>query len=147
MFLLLAFFFEDLALFYGMGYFCAKETKLILYTTLIGSVATLIFSIALVPFFGLYGAGLAAMLGFLVMFLIRLRQTKKYFTIKYPLAETIIMLACIAACYAASYSHSLIVQIINNAAAICIAVYINRDLVVSKLAYVKRFIRKKLRAA
>jgi O-antigen/teichoic acid export membrane protein len=147
MFLLLAFLFEDLALFYGMGYFCAKETKLIFYTTVIGSVATLIFSIALVPFFGLYGAGLAAMLGFLVMFLIRLRQTKKYFTIKYPLAETIIMLACIAVCYAVSYSHSIILQILNNAAAMCIAVYINRELIVSKLVHVMQLFRKKFLAA
>jgi O-antigen/teichoic acid export membrane protein len=147
MFLLLAFFFQDLALFYGMGYFCAKETKRVLSTTLIGSISLIVFSIMLVPFFGLYGAGLATMLGFLAMFLVRLVQTKKYFTIKYPLTMTITMLACIAVCYAASYSNSLIVQILNNAVAICIAVYINRDFVVSKLAQLKRLFRTKFRAA
>ncbi len=147
MFLLLAFFFQDLALFYGMGYFCAKETKRVLYTTLIGSISLIVFSVMLVPFFGLYGAGLATMLGFLVMFLVRLRQTKKYFTIKYPLALTIAMLACIAACYAASYSNSVLVQILNNAAALSIALYINRDFVLGKLGQLKQLIRTKLHVA
>ncbi|MBN2400400.1 MAG: lipopolysaccharide biosynthesis protein [Candidatus Aminicenantes bacterium] len=147
MFLLLAFFFQDLALFYGMGYFCAKETKRVLYTTLIGSISLIVFSIMLVPFFGLYGAGLATMLGFLAMFLVRLRQTKKYFTIKYPLAITITMLVCIAICYAISYSNSILVQILNNTAALSIAIYINRNFVISKLAQLKRLFRTKFRAA
>ena len=146
-FLLMAIFFQSLALFYGMGYFCAKETKKVFYTTIIGSSTTILFSILLVPFLGLYGAGIGTMMGFFIMFLVRLKQTKKYFTIKFPLSMTLYMLACIAVCYAVSYVDSITIQILNNTVALSIAVYINWDFIVRKLAYVKQFFRTRFHAA
>lgn len=146
-FLLLAFFFQDLALFYGIGYFCAKETKLVLYTTVIGTIATILFSILLVPFWGLYGAGLGTMLGFFAMFIVRVKQTKKYFTIRFPLAKTLFMLAGIIACYALSYSDSRLIQVLNNTVALCVAFYLNKDLIVEKLTHLNQLYRKRFHAA
>lgn len=138
-FLMLATFFQSLALFYGVGYYCEKETKQILYTTLIGSLSTVVFSVVLVPFFQLYGAGIATLLGFLVMFLIRLKQTKRFFTITYPLQKTLYMLAGIAICYLMSFIDSVLIQLINNAAAISIGFYINRKFIFSKMSQWKPF--------
>ncbi|CAB1065277.1 hypothetical protein D1BOALGB6SA_10074 [Olavius sp. associated proteobacterium Delta 1] len=145
-FLLLAIFFQNLSLFYGVGYFCAKETKYVLYTTIVGSSVTIVSGIILIPFLALYGAGIAAGLGFFVMFLVRLRQTKKYFTIRFPLARTLYMMACIAVCSALSYSESIIIQFLNNTAALSVAAYVNIDLIVSKLNDVRQLCRTKFSA-
>lgn len=133
-FLMLASFFQSLALFYGVGYYCANDTKHILYTTLIGSFSTIISSIILVPYLHLYGAGIATLLGFLVMFLIRLKQTRKYFTIRYPFQKTICMFAGIAVCYLVSFIDSIPIQVINNLSAVTIAFYINRKFILNKLS-------------
>lgn len=140
-FLMLATFFQSLALFYGVGYYCEKETRHILYTTLIGSLSTIVFSAILVPFLQLYGAGIATLLGFLVMFLIRQKQTQNYFTINYPLRTTFYMFTCILICYFVSFIDSTLVQIINNITAIFIGFYINRKFLVCKLSQ-WRFINK-----
>jgi len=145
-FLLLAIFFQSLALFYGMGYFCVKETKKVFYTTIIGSISTIFFSVMLVPFFGLYGAGFGAMLGFFVMFLVRLRQTKKYFMIKFPLTMTLYMLTGFAVCYGLSYSDSIIVHILNNTAALSVAAYLNKNLILTKLTDGMQLYRDKFHA-
>ena len=137
-FLLLASFFQSLALFYGVGYICGKETKYILSTTIIGSVCTIILSIALTPFFGLFGAGIGTLLGFFIMFLIRLQQTKKYFTIRFPLLKTMLMLAAVCICYGFSYFESVAIQLFNVVFALSIAIYTNKDFLKGKLNQLKQ---------
>jgi O-antigen/teichoic acid export membrane protein len=138
-FLMVANFFQSLALFYGVGYYCVKETKHVFYTTLVGSLTTIIFSILLVPFFNLYGAGIATMLGFLAMFLIRLKQTRKYFRIDYPVLKTSFISICIIVCCLLSYSDAIWVQVINNLAAVAIAVAINWKFILGKLAQLRPY--------
>jgi len=130
-----------------MGYFCAKETKKVFYTTIIGCITTIIFSILFVPFFRLYGASIGAVLGFFTMFIVRLKQTKKYFTIKFPLARTLYMIMGIVVCYGLSYSNSIGVQIINNVVALSIAIYINKDFIVNKINYLQELYSKRFHAA
>jgi O-antigen/teichoic acid export membrane protein len=132
-FLLLATFFQSMALFYGVGYLCAKETKKVLATTLIGGFSTLTSSVILVPFFGLYGAGLGVVIGFFVMFIVRWKQTKKYFAIKFPLEKTIYMMAAIGVCWTLSYSDSISIQIVNNLIALSIAIFANKELIGDKI--------------
>jgi len=140
-FLMLANYFQSLALFYGVGYYCVKETKQVFYTTLFGSFMTIACSVALVPLFNLYGAGIATMLGFLVMFLIRLKQTRKYFRIDYPLLKTCFMFACIAICSLVSYFDAVWIQVVNTIVAIAIAVIINWEFILSKLNQLKPYCR------
>ena len=144
--MLLATFFQSMALFYGVGYLCGKETKKVLSTTLIGSFSTLTSSIILVPFFGLYGAGLGAVIGFFTMFIVRWKQTKKYFSIKFPLEKTIYMMAAIGMCWALSYSNSISIQIANNMGALCIAFYANKEMIGTKINTLNKFYHEKRHA-
>ncbi len=111
--LLFASFFQTLSLFYSVGYLYAKETKKILYTTLIGSLASVIFGLLLVPFLGLFGAGIASLIGFFVMFFIRLKQTKIYFNIKFPIYKTLILILAILISNGLNYFDSFYIQGIN----------------------------------
>jgi hypothetical protein len=87
------------------------------------------------------------MMGFFTMFIVRLKQTKKYFTIKFPLAKTLYMMAGIAVCYGMSYSDSILIKIINNIVALSIAIYLNKSLIVDKFNQVYNLYRKRFHAA
>lgn len=131
--LMLGLFFQTLALFYGVGYLCGKETKAVFLTTMIGSTIAVILNFLLVPHFGLHGAGWATVGGFFAMFAIRLRQTKKYFTITFPHRQFFFMLAALAACHALSYAESPKVQLLNNVAACMLAYLVNHDFISGKM--------------
>lgn len=146
-FLLLAGFFQSLSLFYGVGYSYAKETKKILYTTLIGSSVSVVISAILIPLTGLYGAGIGSVIGFLVLFLIRLRQTKKYYTIKFPTSKTIYLLLCVVLCDALNYFDIFFIHIANIIMAIFVFVYTNKTFLIEKLLVVKLIISRRLYGA
>lgn len=73
--------FSAFSSFYGTGYQSAKETLGAFYTSLYGGIINIILNIALIPLIGIQGASLSTMVSFLVMWLVRLHQTKKYFQI------------------------------------------------------------------
>ena len=144
--LLMAGLFQSLSLFYGVGYLYAKETKKILYTTLIGSVVTLIFSVFLIKFTGLYGVAFASALGFFVMFILRLKQTKIYFTITFPIKKTLYLLAAVVICNMLNYVDSFYVQAINIAASLLIFYMANRLFLNNKISSLKVVLLNKYNA-
>ena len=68
--------------FYGAFYLKEKRTKQIFTTTLIGSTINIAFCIALINYLGLYAVAFASFVGFLITFLLRLRDFKLRVDIK-----------------------------------------------------------------
>ncbi|HEX3047255.1 MAG TPA: polysaccharide biosynthesis C-terminal domain-containing protein [Bacillota bacterium] len=83
--------FSTFSTFYGTGYQSSKETKGAFYTTAYGALLNLGINLILTPYIGIQGASLATMLAFLVVWLIRIHQTKKYFTIRIDRVNLIIL--------------------------------------------------------
>lgn len=83
--LLMAIFFNALSGFYGTIYLGAKKTKSIFVSSLVSGLVVLLISYFLIPVFKLYGASIAIFVGYLVLFLFRYFQTKKYIKIIFPI--------------------------------------------------------------
>jgi O-antigen/teichoic acid export membrane protein len=77
--------FSSMAGFYGTGFLSTKNTKGALTSSAFSAMLTLALSWLTIPLIGLYGASLAMSTGYLVLFLMRVRQTRKYFHIRFPL--------------------------------------------------------------
>ena len=74
--------FNAFSSFYGTGYQSSKETRGAFYTSIYGCAINILLNIILIPLIGIQGASISTMVSFLVMWLARLWQTKKYFQIK-----------------------------------------------------------------
>lgn len=80
--LILAFFFNVLAGFYGTVFTTAMKTSLLFWTTVISAIAVIIFTALFIYPYGLYGAALAMIISNLVMFVSRIFLSSKILDIK-----------------------------------------------------------------
>lgn len=112
-FLLVSAVFSNLSAFVGTTYIAAKQTRDIMTTTFIGLIANLVFSVILIPIFGVQGAGLGSMLGFALVLWIRIVKTKKLVPIKVNLLTTLSSLGIVFAMIAANYIPEVPVRYIS----------------------------------
>lgn len=80
--LLLTSVFSNMSAFFGTTYLVAKKTAGLITTTLWGMLANIALSFTLVPIIGLNGAGVSGSLGFLLVTILRYRQTQKFVPVK-----------------------------------------------------------------
>ncbi|WP_419958035.1 polysaccharide biosynthesis C-terminal domain-containing protein [Psychrobacillus psychrotolerans] len=80
-FLLLSVVFSSFSGFLGTNYIAAKETKGVFKTSVIGGCLSIILNIVLVPILGGVGAGISALISFLVIWILRVYDTKRYIDI------------------------------------------------------------------
>jgi O-antigen/teichoic acid export membrane protein len=74
--------FSAFSKFFGTGYIITKRTGGAFLTSIYGGIINILISILTIPFIGLYGAAFSTMIGFLVMWILRMKQTKQIFPIK-----------------------------------------------------------------
>ena len=80
-FLLLGVVFSSFSAFLGTNYLAAKETRGVFRTSVYGGAASLVLNYLLIPYFGLIGAGVANMISFAIMWILRIFDTKRYIVI------------------------------------------------------------------
>ncbi len=85
------------ASFFGAYYGAAMKNKMVLVSTLAGAIANTIGCLILTPFIGIGGAYFAAMIGYFVLALVRIFNSKKYSMIKINWVKEIIVLGLILA--------------------------------------------------
>lgn len=86
-FLYLGTIFQAFSSFFGVGYLKNDTTKQAATTSIFGAIVNTVINLTLIKFIGLYAAAIATFIGFLVMFVIRVFQTKKTMQIKINPAE------------------------------------------------------------
>lgn len=77
--------FSAFASFYGVGYLGSKKTKQALYTTIIAAIVNVGINVAFMPVFpdaGIWIASFSTFISYFVLYLVRVVQTKEFFTIK-----------------------------------------------------------------
>ena len=77
--------FSAFASFYGVGYLGSKKTKQALYTTIIAAIVNVGINIVFMPIFpvaGIWIASISTLISYFVLYLVRVAQTKEFFTIK-----------------------------------------------------------------
>lgn len=81
-FLLLGVVFSSFSGFLGTNYIAAKKTGGVFKTSLIGGLINIILNIILIPLLGINGAALATMVSFFIVWILRIKDTKQFVTIK-----------------------------------------------------------------
>lgn len=77
-FLLLSAIFSSFSSFLGTNYIAAKQTNGVFKTSIYGGIVSLALNLILISKFGIIGAGVSSMFSFMVMWLLRLRDTKQF---------------------------------------------------------------------
>lgn len=90
--LLLTAIFSNVSAFLGTTYLVAKKTKGLFTTTIWGTLINLILSFILIPLLGVHGAGISGALGFLIVSMMRLKQTEKWVKIQIKWGFQLIMI-------------------------------------------------------
>ena len=89
--------FQSLAGFIGVIYTTAKKTKMIFITTMAGAFGNIILNIILIPKFGAFGAAIATLLSYVVVWLIRLIDSQKIIYLTIEIKKDIICYLLLAA--------------------------------------------------
>ncbi|MBC1499772.1 oligosaccharide flippase family protein [Listeria weihenstephanensis] len=74
-FLLIAVIMSSFSSFLEVSYMVEKKTKQLLFTSLKGSIINVCLALLLIPFIGIIGASIATLVGFLITWLLRMKQT------------------------------------------------------------------------
>ncbi len=114
--LLLTAVFSNTSAFLGTTYLVAKKTKGLFTTTIWGTLINLGLSFALIPLLGVHGAGISGAAGFLVISILRLKQTAKWINIQIKWGTSVLMML--------------------GYASLSLIVYLNDDLIFAKIAII-----------
>lgn len=86
-FLLLASMYQSFSGFLGTTYTASLQTKGVFTTSILAAMVSFIANLVLLPIIGVYGAGIGTCLGFVAMWWIRLKDTKKIIGLSVNLKE------------------------------------------------------------
>ncbi len=127
-FLLVAIIYSSFATFLGTNYVAAKQTAGAFTTTIIGAVLNIALNFILVKPFGLYGAGLSSAISYLVMWLVRVKDTQRFVVVRTPkqriiVNQVIIILQILVLFYVTNNTLSYLYLM----ALTCFSLYYNRS--------------------
>lgn len=91
--LMLGSLFSSFSSFYGTGYVSAKDTKNATLTTTIGALVNCLINLLFIRAIGIWAACFSTLIGYLVTWVVRIKQTKKYFHIDVNWREFYILLS------------------------------------------------------
>ncbi len=94
-FLLLGVVFSSFSGFLGTNYIASKKTKGVFKTSFLGAISNILLNLSLIPFFGINGASIATMISFLIIWIFRIRDTKRYVDIKLDIKKLILNISII----------------------------------------------------
>lgn len=88
--LLVAYFFNGLASYLGSIYTASKKTNMLFISTCIGAIVNIVLNIILIPKYGGYGAAIATLVSYFIIWIVRLINTKDIISLKYSKKKTVI---------------------------------------------------------
>lgn len=130
--------FSAFSVFYGTGYQSANDTKGSFYTTIVGAILNLVINIVAIPILGILGAALSTLISYIVVWLIRIFQTKKYFNIEIEKTSLFILLSLLVLSVCIYYIDNKLVEIVMLIVSIINFIIFNKGFI---LGIYKRFKR------
>ena len=135
--LMLGTLFSSFSGFYGTGYISAKDTKNATLTTMIGALINCTINLLFINSFGIWAACFSTFAGYLVTWIMRIKQTRKYFKIDVCWKEFAILLSlCVL--------FSVMVTLKDNVSAIVMllvavaaSIWFNRGVIKNAMAYLR----------
>ena len=135
--------FSALCSFLGIAYNISKKTKMALITTLVAAIVDVGVNLVFMGKFGLQIASISTFVAYIVLFIVRFVDTKKYFllNVRWGLfsALTVLVLGMLFV----TFSSSLKLCLIETIAACALWIAVNKNLVIRVIQPVKEKFRKK----
>lgn len=94
-FLLLSVVFTSFSSFLGTNYIAMKKTGGILKTSIVGAITNILLNIILIPRVGINGASISTMISFLVVWIVRVYDTREFVKIKLDVSNLLVSLSII----------------------------------------------------
>ncbi|AFQ45982.1 lipopolysaccharide biosynthesis protein [Desulfosporosinus meridiei] len=139
-FLFMGAMFSALCSFLGLGYQISKETKRSLATTILAALLNVAINIALIRFIGLQAASFSTFAAYQFLFIIRLKHTKRYFTLAVNWKEFILLGGlCLVLIGITMLFDSLILCIFLCMVCIIYAVWLNCALIYPLIKRLRRY--------
>lgn len=140
-FLLLTVVYSSFSGFLGNYYAAAKKTSGVFTTTVIGAIINIIANFIFIPLLGLFGAGISSAISFLLTWIIRQQDTKKYVETKINIKNIVlnhtVIFGQIVALFLLNGFSLYIIEILF----MCLSILVNRKVVKSFFGIISK--RKK----
>jgi O-antigen/teichoic acid export membrane protein len=126
------------AAYIGVGYQRSKKTKGILITSIAGGIANIIISLSLLPIIGLYAPALGTFISFSIVYILRKRETDKFFKINVNNNTFLILLfISLLFTYLIHYSCNSIYNIILVLVSTILLITLNLDIIKKMIFLIK----------
>ena len=113
-----------MATFWGVSYIISKDTKKSFTTTSVGAVINLVVNFLLIVPFGLAGVAVGTIAGYLVVLILRIRDTKKVIDVQTDSVRTVIGLSVIFGISLVYLIDNNLITIISSMGALVLIVYL-----------------------
>lgn len=127
--LVIAFLLHGLGEFYGSVYTSARQTKMLLYSSLGGAIANIVLNFLMIPVWKGMGAAIATMISYGIILLVRAIHSKKIMTITVPkmeIAVSAMLLLCMMVIQTLDFTGAFTISIIL----LCAIIVLNKDIAV-----------------
>lgn len=142
-FLYIAVVFSGMSRFIGTGYLGTRKTEGIMWTSLAGALINTLINVALMPKLGLQIAGISSVCAYFVMWVFRIVQTRKFFTLSIEWGSFLPLILT-------AFSFAVIIQmdnflcdIIMEAAAVLIFFLGNKTVISGLIQMLKNMVSRK----
>lgn len=130
-FLYLSTVFSALSSFYGVGYTVTKDTKRSVKSTVLAAFANILINLLLIRVIGLHAASLSTFVSYLLLFVIRIFHSKKYFKIEVSWKKFAVLMMLSGVVLAVTYTCGSIINICLTSVCIIVFIIMNKSLIMS----------------
>lgn len=130
--------FSALSSLLGIGYQISKETSRSVRSTIAAAGVNIVVNISMIKFIGLHAASFSTFVAYLVLFLVRVLHSKKYFTLTIDLKRFIGMVVLASAISVLTFIGGMRVNIVIAVVAILISMYLNKSFIRTILSMRKK---------
>lgn len=128
-FLFLSTVFSALSSFLGIGYQISRDTKKSAYTTILAAIVNICINFAVIRWIGLHAAAVSTLLSYMVLFIVRIIHSRKYFKLTIDWKKFIgIFLICFFS-IGVTYVGENTIVIAAFAVGLLLAVFLNKEFI------------------
>ena len=127
--LVVAFLFHGLGEFYGSVYTSSKQTKMLLYSSMLGAISNIALNIVMIPLWQGLGAAIATMISYGIILVIRVIHSRKIMIITVPKSEiavSALLLLAMMVIQTLDFKMAFAISVIL----LCMVITFNKDVVI-----------------
>ncbi|MCI9141341.1 MAG: oligosaccharide flippase family protein [Lachnospiraceae bacterium] len=122
--LICAYFINALSTFLGTIYTTSQKTKMLLLSSLIAAIINIVMNLLLIPIFGAFGAAIATLASYGVVFVVRIYDTRKIIPLSYNIIECMFLFGIMIGSALTSLSGNAVINLTICGLAIIYNVFI-----------------------